>query len=78
MSSFWQAGANGAAAAPGQEQAAPAQKHTAFVKHLPERVARADIEALFAECGPVQDVRVSHDPRTGHSRVRTAHACGCS
>ena len=41
---------------------------TLYVANLPWRTTEDDLAALFAEFGPVVDVRIIQDPSTGRSR----------
>ncbi len=41
---------------------------TVYVANLPWRTTEDELEGLFAEFGPVVDVRVIQDPVTGRSR----------
>lgn len=41
---------------------------TVYVANLPWRTTEDQLEALFADFGPVLDVRVIQDPVTGRSR----------
>lgn len=51
-------------AGPASEPAAQQQQHIVFVKHLPPNVTKADLERLFADCGPVREIRLGYNPVT--------------